>query len=81
MLPAMHVSNSSGILVIHCYNCPYLGGDGPKRLVIEEVREQYQLQDRVQMLGTVEHDKVRDVCVSNILVLVIIHVQKTQHRI
>ena len=38
------------------------GGDGPKRLLIEEVREAYQLHDRVQMLGAVEHTKVRDVC-------------------
>jgi phosphatidylinositol glycan class A protein len=37
------------------------GGDGPKRIIIEEVREQYQLQDRVQMLGTVDHSHVRDV--------------------
>ncbi len=37
------------------------GGDGPKRLVLEEVREKFQLQDRVIMLGTVEHTNVRDV--------------------
>ncbi|KAK2163563.1 hypothetical protein LSH36_77g02003 [Paralvinella palmiformis] len=39
-----------------------IGGDGPKRLLVEEVRENYQLQDRVQMLGMVDHSKVRDVC-------------------
>jgi len=38
-----------------------LGGDGPKRLVVEEVREHYQLQDRVRMLGTVKHCDVHDV--------------------
>ena len=37
------------------------GGDGPKRIVVEEVREQYQLQDRVRMLGTVNHSDVHDV--------------------
>lgn len=38
-----------------------LGGDGPKRIVVEEVRERYQLQDRVRMLGTVKHCDVHDV--------------------
>lgn len=37
------------------------GGDGPKRIVIEEMRENHSLQERVQMLGTVPHHKVRDV--------------------
>ncbi len=37
------------------------GGDGPKRLILEEVREEFQLHDRVAMLGTVEHSRVRDV--------------------
>ncbi|XP_032222458.1 phosphatidylinositol N-acetylglucosaminyltransferase subunit A isoform X4 [Nematostella vectensis] len=39
-------------------------GDGPKRVVLEEVREQNQLHDRVELLGTLEHDKVRDVLVQ-----------------
>ena len=38
-----------------------LGGDGPKRALLEEVCEQCKLQDRVQFLGKLEHDKVRDV--------------------
>ena len=38
-----------------------LGGDGPKRIDIEEVREKYQLQERVTMLGALEHSKVRNV--------------------
>lgn len=41
-----------------------IGGDGPKRLAIEEVREHYQLHDRVQMLGTVDHSHVRQVLVQ-----------------
>ena len=39
----------------------FLGGDGPKRILLEEVREKYKLHDRIQMLGTVEHTDVRDV--------------------
>ncbi len=41
-----------------------IGGDGPKRVILEEVRERYQLQGRVQMLGTVEHSQVRNVLVQ-----------------
>lgn len=40
-----------------------IGGDGPKRVLIEEVREKHQLQDRVEMLGNLEHNQVRDVLV------------------
>ncbi|XP_075542132.1 phosphatidylinositol glycan anchor biosynthesis class A isoform X2 [Dermacentor variabilis] len=40
------------------------GGDGPKRLVIEEVRERHRLQERITMLGAIEHDSVRDVMVQ-----------------
>ncbi|XP_022103776.1 phosphatidylinositol N-acetylglucosaminyltransferase subunit A-like isoform X2 [Acanthaster planci] len=38
-----------------------IGGDGPKRIDIEEVRENYQLQDRVRMLGSLPHGNVKDV--------------------
>ena len=41
------------------------GGDGPKRIVVEEVRERHQLHDRVKMLGTVEHSQVREVSTSS----------------
>eukprot|EP00939_MAST-03C_sp_MAST-3C-sp1_P002870 g2870.t1 len=40
-----------------------IGGDGPKRLRLEEMCEKYQLHDRVEILGRVEHRKVRDVLV------------------
>ncbi|XP_052212714.1 phosphatidylinositol N-acetylglucosaminyltransferase subunit A-like isoform X2 [Dreissena polymorpha] len=40
-----------------------IGGDGPKRTVLEEVRENYQLQDRVVFLGALEHSQVRNVLV------------------
>uniref|UniRef100_A0A1I8EYU6 Phosphatidylinositol N-acetylglucosaminyltransferase subunit A n=1 Tax=Wuchereria bancrofti TaxID=6293 RepID=A0A1I8EYU6_WUCBA len=41
-----------------------IGGDGPKRIDVEEMREKYRLQDRVIMLGTLPHDQVRDVLVQ-----------------
>ncbi|XP_052761075.1 phosphatidylinositol N-acetylglucosaminyltransferase subunit A-like [Mya arenaria] len=41
-----------------------IGGDGPKRIVLEEVREKHQLQDRVTFLGALEHSQVRDVLVQ-----------------
>eukprot|EP00940_MAST-03C_sp_MAST-3C-sp2_P001708 g1708.t1 len=40
-----------------------IGGDGPKRLHLEEMCEKYQLHDRVEILGRVEHRKVREVLV------------------
>ncbi|XP_013404356.1 N-acetylglucosaminyl-phosphatidylinositol biosynthetic protein-like [Lingula anatina] len=41
-----------------------IGGDGPKRIVLEEIREQFQLHDRVTLLGAIEHNKVREVLVQ-----------------
>lgn len=41
-----------------------IGGEGPKRIVLEEVREKYQLHDRVRLLGALEHKDVRDVLVQ-----------------
>ncbi|XAR64761.1 Phosphatidylinositol N-acetylglucosaminyltransferase [Bertholletia excelsa] len=41
-----------------------IGGDGPKRVRLEEMREKYSLQDRVEMLGAVPHAKVRSVLIS-----------------
>ena len=40
-----------------------IGGDGPKRLELEQMIERNCLHDRVELLGRVEHDKVRDVMV------------------
>lgn len=40
-----------------------IGGEGPKRLALEEMREKHGLHDRVQMLGAVPHAGVRDVLV------------------
>jgi len=47
-----------------------IGGDGPKRLVVEEVREHYQLQERVRMLGTVKHSDVHDVRAISLLLFI-----------
>eukprot|EP01105_Mastigella_eilhardi_P027893 TRINITY_DN8857_c0_g1_i1.p1 TRINITY_DN8857_c0_g1~~TRINITY_DN8857_c0_g1_i1.p1 ORF type:complete len:445 (-),score=125.25 TRINITY_DN8857_c0_g1_i1:43-1341(-) len=41
-----------------------VGGDGPKRLALEEMREKYQLQERVTLLGEVSHSDVRSVLVQ-----------------
>ncbi|RUS81571.1 hypothetical protein EGW08_010672 [Elysia chlorotica] len=46
-----------------------IGGDGPKRILLEEVREQHQLLDRVHMLGSLEHSKIRDVLVQGDIML------------
>lgn len=35
-----------------------IAGDGPKRTSLEEVREQHNIQDRVTLLGAMEHSKV-----------------------
>lgn len=41
-----------------------IGGEGPKRVILEEVREQHQLHDRVHLLGSLKHEHVRDVLVQ-----------------
>uniref|UniRef100_A0A0B7A566 Glycosyl transferase family 1 domain-containing protein n=1 Tax=Arion vulgaris TaxID=1028688 RepID=A0A0B7A566_9EUPU len=46
-----------------------IGGDGPKRILLEEVRERCQLLDRVQMLGSLQHSKIRDVLVQGDILL------------
>ncbi|KAM9850899.1 phosphatidylinositol N-acetylglucosaminyltransferase subunit A isoform 1-T1 [Aulostomus maculatus] len=57
-----------GIIPELCHKHPDLhfliGGEGPKRLVLEEVREKYQLHDRVHLLGALEHKDVRGVLVQ-----------------
>ena len=40
-----------------------IGGDGPKKVLLEEMRERYQLHERVEFLGAVPHHRVRDVLV------------------
>lgn len=38
-----------------------IGGDGPKRVALEEMRERCALHDRVEMIGPVQNDQVREV--------------------
>eukprot|EP00557_Chaetoceros_sp_GSL56_P004662 CAMPEP_0176504786 /NCGR_PEP_ID=MMETSP0200_2-20121128/16131_1 /TAXON_ID=947934 /ORGANISM="Chaetoceros sp., Strain GSL56" /LENGTH=465 /DNA_ID=CAMNT_0017904265 /DNA_START=114 /DNA_END=1511 /DNA_ORIENTATION=- len=40
-----------------------IGGDGPKKLDLEEMVERERLQDRVEFLGSVPHSQVRQVLV------------------
>lgn len=40
-----------------------IGGDGPKLLLLEEMRERYQLHERVEFLGAIAQHDVRDVLV------------------
>eukprot|EP01112_Ceratiomyxa_fruticulosa_P018781 TRINITY_DN6058_c0_g4_i1.p1 TRINITY_DN6058_c0_g4~~TRINITY_DN6058_c0_g4_i1.p1 ORF type:complete len:465 (-),score=54.59 TRINITY_DN6058_c0_g4_i1:26-1420(-) len=40
-----------------------IGGDGPKRVGLEQMREKHQLHDRVELLGAVQHAAVRSVLV------------------
>lgn len=37
-----------------------IGGDGPKRWLIEEIRERKQLQHRITLLGSLKHSEVRN---------------------
>lgn len=41
-----------------------IAGDGPKRWLLEEIRERRGLQDRVVLLGSLEHSQVRSVLVK-----------------
>lgn len=41
-----------------------IGGDGPKRVRLEEMREKHSLQDRVDMMGAIPHAKVQSVLVT-----------------
>lgn len=55
----------AGILPIMCANHSdvqfIIGGEGPKKALLEDVCEQCKLQERVQFLGKLKHEKVRDV--------------------
>jgi len=37
------------------------GGDGPKLVDLEQMREKYQLQDRIKLLGSIKPSDVRNV--------------------
>ncbi|XP_060603415.1 phosphatidylinositol N-acetylglucosaminyltransferase subunit A-like [Ruditapes philippinarum] len=58
----------AGIIPVICNKHPdvnfIIGGDGPKRTLLEEIRENNQLQDRVTFLGPLKHSEVRNVLVQ-----------------
>ena len=60
-------SRSKPFMRICCF-C-WLGGDGPKRALLEDVCEQCKLQDRVQFLGKLAHENVRDVSEASVSLL------------
>ncbi|KAI8069995.1 phosphatidylinositol N-acetylglucosaminyltransferase GPI3 subunit [Gongronella butleri] len=41
-----------------------IGGDGPKRIDLEQMREKHMLQDRVELLGPVRHSQVRNILIQ-----------------
>ena len=40
------------------------GGDGPKRIDLEQMRERHVLQERVRMVGGLRHDEMRDLLIQ-----------------
>lgn len=38
-----------------------IGGEGPKRVELEQMRERFALQDRVEMCGTIRQAEVQNV--------------------
>eukprot|EP00741_Cyanophora_paradoxa_P007089 tig00001086_g6860.t1 len=40
-----------------------IGGDGPRRVALEEMRERHELEGRVELLGPVAHSRVRELLV------------------
>ncbi|PHZ17944.1 UDP-Glycosyltransferase/glycogen phosphorylase [Rhizopus microsporus ATCC 52813] len=41
-----------------------IGGDGPKRIDLEQMREKHGLHDRVELLGPIKHHEVRNVLIQ-----------------
>lgn len=41
-----------------------IAGSGPKEVDLEQMREKYRLQERVELRGSIRHEEVRDVMVS-----------------
>ena len=40
-----------------------IGGDGPKRVLLEQIREKHGLHNRMELLGSIPHSQVRNVLV------------------
>lgn len=57
----VNVCSLSLTLLFVCLFQFVIGGDGPKKLALEEMREKHQLHDRVELLGSVKHADVRTV--------------------
>lgn len=38
-----------------------IAGSGPKAIDLEQMREKYRLQERVELIGSIKHEQVRDV--------------------
>lgn len=51
-------------------NNSYAAGDGPKAILIEEMIEKYELQNRIKLMGPVPQDKVVDVMQTGHIFLV-----------
>jgi len=53
------------VVPLACARFPHvhfiIGGGGPKRIILDEMIERYDLHNRVELLGEVPHEKVRDV--------------------
>lgn len=41
-----------------------IAGDGPKVVDIQQMRERHRLQERVELIGAIRHDQVRDLMVT-----------------
>lgn len=56
-----------------CAQCPdvdfMIAGDGPKKQALDDLVEREGLHDRVRLLGSVPHEKVRDVLAQGHLFL------------
>lgn len=48
------------VIPLICLQCPYIhfiiGGDGPLKVLLEEMQETHQLMNKVELLGAIEHD-------------------------
>lgn len=62
--PQVHFIIGNGDLVFQAFITVlplFLGGDGPKLIDILQMREKYQLQDQIELLGSVKSGDVRSV--------------------
>lgn len=41
-----------------------IAGSGPKAIDLEQMREKYRLQERVELIGSIKHEEVRDVMIT-----------------